>query len=372
MSTTLHKREVQPKSNSQNHAGESADKGSSNNTVTEMVGDLSVALESAIGEIHSVNSETKVLALNARIEAARAGTYGAAFSVVAEEMQNLSDKTSHIANEMASRTRDKTAELMSMIDSTIRGTRLSDLALTNIDLIDRNLYERTCDVRWWATDSSLVDGLSDPNEKSLRYASKRLGVILDAYTVYHDLLLCDASGRVVANGRPDQFRCVGENLSKADWFTNAIASRSGDEYGFDPPHASAVMQNRPTAVYSCGVREHGDARGDILGALGIFFNWQGLAQPILDNIPVPVQEQAVTQAYIISREGKILASNQDRALGENLRISEMQRVFKSAKGFYVADDKDQRWCIGHAHAPGFETYTTDWYSIVMQPLSHTS
>ena len=29
--------------------------------------------------------------------------------------------------------------------------------LTNIDLIDRNLYERSCDVRWWATDSSVVD-----------------------------------------------------------------------------------------------------------------------------------------------------------------------------------------------------------------------
>ena len=32
-----------------------------------------------------------------------------------------------------------------------------DLALNAIEFIDRNLYERTCDVRWWATDSAVVD-----------------------------------------------------------------------------------------------------------------------------------------------------------------------------------------------------------------------
>ncbi len=30
------------------------------------------------------------------------------------------------------------------------GERLVDLALNAIEIIDRNLYERSCDVRWWA------------------------------------------------------------------------------------------------------------------------------------------------------------------------------------------------------------------------------
>jgi hypothetical protein len=42
----------------------------------------------------------------------------------------------------------------------IRGSRLPDLSLNAIDIIDRNLYERSCDVRWWATDSAIVDELS--------------------------------------------------------------------------------------------------------------------------------------------------------------------------------------------------------------------
>ena len=180
--------------------------------VVKMVEQISLTLDSAIGEIYSVNSKTKLLSLNARIEAARSGEAGAAFGVVAEEMQTLSAQTQIIAAGMSNRTREETAVLMGLIDSTIRGTRLRDLALVNIDLIDRNLYERTCDVRWWATDGSLVDALENGTTENREFASRRMGVILSAYTVYHDLVLCDPSGRVVANGRPDLFASIGLSL----------------------------------------------------------------------------------------------------------------------------------------------------------------
>ncbi len=38
-----------------------------------------------------------------------------------------------------------------------QGARLVDLALNAIEIVDRNLYERTCDVRWWATDFAVRD-----------------------------------------------------------------------------------------------------------------------------------------------------------------------------------------------------------------------
>ncbi|XZE54963.1 methyl-accepting chemotaxis protein [Planctomycetaceae bacterium SH139] len=337
-------------------------------SVTEMVGDISVALESAIGELHSVNAETKILALNARIEAARAGTYGAAFSVVAEEMQNLSDRTSEIANEMAHRTRSETSALIEMIETAIRGTRLSDLALVNIDLIDRNLYERTCDVRWWATDGSLVDALADPTPDAIQFASKRLGVILDAYTVYHDLVLCDANGRVVANGRPDRFQSTGAEQGNAPWFSQAITSRSGDDYGFQTAHLSSLIDQKAALVYSCGVREGGESQGRILGALGILFDWRGLADPILNNIPVRPSEQKTTECYIVDDRGQILASNRGHRIGESLQLPEWERIRQTAKGFYQTRFGDRNVCVGHAKAPGFETYSTGWYSIIIQPI----
>lgn len=346
---------------------EESKKAKSQSGVTGMVQELSTALESAIAEIHSVNSETKVLALNARIEAARAGSYGAAFSVVAEEMQTLSDKTSLIAEDMASRTRDKTSQLMELIDTSVRGTRLSDLALVNIDLIDRNLYERTCDVRWWATDGSLVDALTSETQDAFDFASKRLGVILDAYTVYHDLVLCGLEGKVVANGRPHQFRSVGENQSRAEWFQQSVASHSGDEYGFQSAHLSPLIDNRAALAYSCSVRADGESHGKVLGVLGILFNWSELANPILNSIPVADEEKSSTVAMIVNDNGQILASNRGHRIGESLNLAEFDRVRSSGKGFFTGDFDEQRYCIGHAKAPGFETYSTGWYSLVMQP-----
>lgn len=337
------------------------------NTVAEMVDELSIALELAIGEIHSVNAETKVLSLNARIEAARAGTYGAAFGTVAEEMQSLSEKTEKIASVMATRTREKTAGLMNMIGTSVRGTRLGDLALVNIDMIDRNLYERTCDVRWWASDLSLVDALADPTPDAVEFAAKRLGVILRAYTVYHDLVLCNTDGIVIANGRPDLYDSVGRDVSSSEWFRCAMQSNSGDDYGFESAHDSSLVRNQPSLIYSAGVREGGESDGRLIGALGVVFNWSGLAAPVLRDIPVAATEAATTRAYLVTHNGDIIASRGEERLGESLPLPEFHRLAASDKGFYVADFGGTRYCIGHAKAPGFEGYSTGWYSLVMQP-----
>ena len=48
------------------------------------------------GELRSIQSKQKILALNASIEAARAGELGAGFSVVANEVGKLSEKSSSV------------------------------------------------------------------------------------------------------------------------------------------------------------------------------------------------------------------------------------------------------------------------------------
>jgi len=67
-----------------------------------------------------------------------------------------------------------------------------------VQLIVRNLYERTADVRWWATDPSLWRALEDPTPEAVAFATKRLGIIHRYYTVYSDLVLVNAEGKAVA------------------------------------------------------------------------------------------------------------------------------------------------------------------------------
>ncbi len=128
--------------------------------ITELASSLDERLTSAIARIGNLNNETKFIAINAKMEAMRAGGLaGRAFSVVAQAIQKVSTQTADVARNLAEATHETVVELREVneaLATSVLGERLSELALVNIDLVDRNLYERTCDVRWWATDSSVV------------------------------------------------------------------------------------------------------------------------------------------------------------------------------------------------------------------------
>lgn len=347
---------------------EAAAETKSTSSLQEHIGHLSDTMSSAIVEINDINDNTQLLALNARIEAARAGTAGAAFSVVAEEMQALGKKTSDIANDLSIRSEKTITELVDLIGTSVLGSRLTDLSLMNIDLIDRNLYERTCDVRWWATDSSLVDALTSPSDEAFQFASHRMGVILSAYTVYHDLVLCDKEGNVVANGRPNLFGSTGERVNQAEWFRSAASTTNGDQYGFETAHRSKLVDGKSVLAYSCGVRKGGQADGELLGVLGILFDWEAFAQTIVDQTPIASEEKEKTRCCIVDSNGNVLADSWGKQLSDKIDLAKFGGLLNEVKGFKIMDVKGRKHCVAHAQAPGFETYSTGWHSLIMQPI----
>ncbi|SLJ89922.1 hypothetical protein [Novosphingobium mathurense] len=93
------------------------------------------------------------------------------------------------------------------------------MARNAVEIMDRNFYERSCDVRWWATDSALVGVAEQPSDEAVAHAASRLATILWSCTVYLDLSIADRSGNVIANGRPERYRgVIGADVSREDWF----------------------------------------------------------------------------------------------------------------------------------------------------------
>src|SRR6201995_2963822 len=131
--------------------------------------------------IQQITNQMKMLALNALIESSRAGVHGAGFGVVAQEVRAVGQQVEAIAKELESQLTSRTGSLMSSIERMAersRGERMVDLSLNAVELIDRNLYERTCDVRLSATDPAVVACAVAPTASAAAYAFERLAVIL--------------------------------------------------------------------------------------------------------------------------------------------------------------------------------------------------
>jgi hypothetical protein len=347
-------------------------KTSANSATAEDESDISALISRLTAEVNQVacdktksiqkiTNQMKMLALNALIESSRAGAQGAGFAVVAQEVRNVGQQVETIARELESQLTNRTGNLMNSIARMAdrsRGERMVDLSLNAIELIDRNLYERTCDVRWWATDSAVVDCAVSPGAAAAAHVSERLAVILGAYTVYLDLWLCDINGNVLANGRADRFNVVGQNVAATKWFRDARALRSGDDYVAGDVECQPLLGNAQVATYCASVRAGGKANAEATGILAIHFDWETQARTIVQGVRVGAADKA--RVLLVDSNFRVIAASDGHGLlTERLQLS----LNGQRSGFY----QDRAGGLVAFHAtPGYETYKgLGWYGVIL-------
>jgi hypothetical protein len=312
-----------------------------------------------------IAKRTNLLALNATIEAARAGEAGKGFGVVAGEVKSLSMQAASNSKELRTEVleviKQQTGALQSQFDEK-EYTRLSEMAQTLVQLIVRNLYERTADVRWWATDDALYKCLESMEPSEVEYAGGRLALINRFYSVYLNLVLVDAMGTVVACSEPARFHKLhGASLSNQTWVQRALNTHSGDEYIVDEIYRDKYHDDKMVAVYATAVRRGGKIDGKVVGALGVFFDWEDQARVIVRNEPnISDDDWKRTRVMLLDHHHRIIAASDERDLLQPFNLEHRGQQ----KGYYFNGEGD---LVAFAKTIGYQEYDgLGWYSVIVQ------
>ena len=153
---------------------------------------------------------------------------------------------------------------------------------------------------------------------------------------------------------------TGASVAETAWFRAAMGTRSGDDYAALDVDTVPLLGGAQVATYATAVREHGQAAGKPIGALGIFFDWHPQAAAVVKGVRLAEEEKQRTRCLILDAQHRVLAASDDKGV-----LRETMTLRTSGKdGFYETEDGTM---IGFALTPGYETYRgLGWYGVVVQ------
>lgn len=282
------------------------------------------------------------------------------------------------------RTRNVFSESTTNLYKTVLSSALFDCstqAALAIDIMDRNLYERANDCRWWALTRLFREELAAVDLNNVEQRKSLTGVlrtINSLYTVYTNLILFDRQGRVVAVSNQAYNDWIGKPLPDS-WVRPTLALQSTQSYSVSSFSPTDLYTEQPTYVFSAAVREPDGS--EPVGGISIVFDSTPQFQAMLqDVLPRQAGGDLVPGAFAVftERDGRVISSTSPE-LKPGTRLAIGKQFFELPHGGScneIITHNDRYYAVGSCMSAGYREYKTeadshqnDVVALIFYPLS---
>ena len=228
------------------------------------------------------------------------------------------------------------------------------MAQSAVDIMDRNLYERANDVRWWALSKIrliLTENSDLTNENRLEIV-EILASINELYTVYTSLIVYDLNGNIIAASKYDKERDIGVALPfdeqiynqrlTQEWAKKALLNTDSQKYTVSEMESSPLYDNQHTYIYASSITNTKNSE-EVLGGIAVVFDSTPQFEAMLkDVIPKDENDEIIDgyKAIYVDRNGKILASSDEMfVVGDTFHLEQKDRdkFFSLNNGLGISD-----------------------------------
>ena len=235
---------------------------------------------------------------------------------------------------------------------------LSSLA---IDIMDRNLYERANDCRWWALNSYFREAFDDYStlHDKKDEISEILKYINDLYTVYTNLIFFDKNGKVIAVSNRNEEFLVGRVLTQ-DWVSKTLSLKDTSKYCVSKFEKTVLYDNQSTYIYSSAIRSLKN-EAIVTGGIAIVFDSKPQFSAMLDDtLPRDTQGEKLSGVFALftNKEKQIISSsNEDFEVDSYLNIDDSFFDLKNSHGLSKIIEFDNKYyAIAAKCSNGYREY----------------
>ena len=321
-------------------------------------------------KIQNDKNDIQLISLNGTIYASKMGKRG-------DQLGPIFNQITRSSNFITSKMEELLQEMVA-VELQLNLRTLENFAKQAIDLIDRNLFERSADIRWWSTDEYFWKSLSNPSSTEFMKASNRLQVINGSYTMYRNLVLADSNGIIRACSNTELMSDLAElDVSDHIWFREGARTSNSSQYAVQDVMNSPLEKDKERSlIYAGGVRKNGERKGEAIGVLGVLFDWDTEAKNILSTcLPKDSKGEVISGsvAVCVNQDHEVIETTgmEDFSIGSILTLPDEVSALRSGEmisGLFEFNDK--KYIYGACKTKGYREYSgLNWIACVLRPIS---